>query len=217
MFKNVEGESSNMTTFGEGMQTHSKNVKSTTRQMDFDEKDVDVDKFFLLMLKKITVFTNQIIKGLKIRFTSKAKVCILLCHMNSMPIVRLALLIDVKKMEHRFQMRYREGDKVFYVSTTNNKGVEKLVIPELFDSWDIQWQAKNAKFEEYLKADLDLQKLFNMMFFVWDGNHRLQALLPYIDRMYKTKENWHVSVDSIILDKKRGVVKLLVAMTNFNK
>jgi hypothetical protein len=114
-------------------------------------------------------------------------------------------------------MGYREGDKVFYVSTTNNKGVEKLVIPELFDSWDIQWQAKNAKFEEYLKADLDLQKLFNMMFFVWDGNHRLQALLPYIDRMYKTKENWHVSVDSIILDKKRGVVKLLVAMTNFNK
>jgi hypothetical protein len=159
MFKNVEGESSNMTTFEEGMQTHSKDVQSTARQMDFDEKVVDFDKFFLSMLKKITMFTNQIIKELKIQPTSKAKLCIPLCHMNSMPIVRLALLIDVKKMEHSFQMGYREGDEVFYVSATNNKGVEKLVIPELFDSWDIHWQAKNAKFEEYLKANLDLQKL----------------------------------------------------------
>jgi hypothetical protein len=55
-----------------------------------------------------------------------------------------------------------------------------------------------------------------MMFFVWDGNHRLQAWLPYIDRMHKTKENWHVAVDSIILDKIRQVVILLIAMTNFN-
>jgi hypothetical protein len=124
--------------------------------------------------------------------------------MNSMPIVRLALLIDVKKMEHSFQMGYREGDKIFYVFTTNNKGVEKFVIPKLFDSWDIHWQAKNVKFEEYFKVDLDIQKLSNMMFFVWDGNHRLQAWLPYIDQMHKTKENSHVAVDSIILDNIRG-------------
>jgi hypothetical protein len=71
MFKNVEGESSNMTTFREGMQTHSKDVQSTTRQMDFDEKDVDVDNFFLLMFKKITMFTNQIIKGS--RFSSQVR------------------------------------------------------------------------------------------------------------------------------------------------
>jgi hypothetical protein len=72
------------------------------------------------------------------------------------------------------------------------------------------------QFEEYFKTNLDLQKLSNMMFFVWDGNHRLQAWLPYIDRMHKTKENWHVAVDSIILDKIRQVVILLIAMTNFN-
>ncbi len=36
------------------MQTHSKDVQSTTRQMDFDEKDVDFDKKHLLMFKKIT-------------------------------------------------------------------------------------------------------------------------------------------------------------------
>jgi hypothetical protein len=43
-----------------------------------------------------------------------------------------------------------------------------------------------------------------MMFFVWDGNHRLQAWLPYIDWMHKTKENWHVAIDSIILNNIRG-------------
>ncbi len=131
--------------------------------------------------KNHKVFTNQIIKELKIHPTIKAKLCIPLCHMNSMPIVRLALLIDVKKMERSFQMGYREGDKIFYVSTTNNKGVEKFVIHVLFDSWDIHWQAKNVKFEEYLKANLDLQKLSNMMFFVWDGNHRLQAWLHWLN------------------------------------
>jgi hypothetical protein len=36
-------------------------------------------------------------------------------------------------------------------------------------------QAKNAKFEEYLKADLDLQKLSNMIFLY--GMATLQAWL----------------------------------------
>jgi hypothetical protein len=135
MLKNVEGESSNMTTFGEGMQTHSKDVQSTTGQMDFDEKDVDFDKKKLLMLKKDHSVHKPNHKGAQ-DLAHKAKLCIPLCHMNSMPIVRHALLIDVKKMEHSFQMGYREGNRVFYASNTNNKGVEKLVILELFHSWD---------------------------------------------------------------------------------
>ncbi len=50
---------------------------------------------------------------------AKARMNILLCCMISMPIVRLALKIDVLKMEHAFQMGYREGNKVFYVFPTN--------------------------------------------------------------------------------------------------
>lgn len=121
-------------------------------------------KTFIDVQKDHKVFTNQITKEFKIQPTSKAKLCNPLCCMNSMLIVRLALLIDVKKMEHSLQMGYRKGDKIFYVSSTNNKGVEKFVILELFDSWDIHCQAKNVKFEEYFKADLDLQKLSNMIF-----------------------------------------------------
>ncbi len=53
-----------------------------------------------------------------------------------MPIVRPALLVDVKKMQHNFQMGHREGGKVFYVSTTKNKGIEKYVTLELMILWD---------------------------------------------------------------------------------
>jgi len=37
------------------------------------------------------------------------------------------------------------------------------------------------------------------------GMATLQAWLPYIDQMHKTKENWHVAIDSIIVDKIRGL------------
>jgi hypothetical protein len=33
-------------------------------------------------------------------------------------------------------MGYREGDKIFYVSTINNKGIEKYVTFELMTLWD---------------------------------------------------------------------------------
>jgi hypothetical protein len=48
-----------------------------------------------------------------------------------------------------FQMGYKEGDRIFYVSTTNNKGVKEYVTPMLMTSWDIYWQIKNARFEEH--------------------------------------------------------------------
>jgi hypothetical protein len=37
--------------------------------------------------------------------------------MISMLVVRLTFKIKVLKMEHVFQMGYKEGDKVFYVAT----------------------------------------------------------------------------------------------------
>jgi len=41
------------------------------------------------------------------------------CHMISKLVVRLALKINVLKMEHVFQMGYRKCDKILYVSPTN--------------------------------------------------------------------------------------------------
>jgi hypothetical protein len=44
-----------------------------------------------------------------------------------MLIVRLALKIDVVKMEQAFFTRYKEGENAFYVSSKNSKGDEELV------------------------------------------------------------------------------------------
>jgi hypothetical protein len=54
-----------------------------------------------------------------------------------MPIIRLALLVNGKKMEHNFQMGYKELERTFYVSTINNKGAQEMVTPKLLNSWDI--------------------------------------------------------------------------------
>jgi hypothetical protein len=51
-----------------------------------------------------------------------------------MPIIRPALFVDVKKMEHNSQMGYKESGRVFYVSTTNNKGEQEMVIIKLLNS-----------------------------------------------------------------------------------
>jgi predicted ABC-class ATPase len=55
--------------------------------------------------------------------------------MMSMLVVRLTFNIKVLKMEHVFQMGYKEGDKVFYVSTTNWQGEETLV-NSYEEGWD---------------------------------------------------------------------------------
>jgi hypothetical protein len=42
-----------------------------------------------------------------------------LCQLITMPIVKHVLKIDALKMEQAFQMGYRQGEKVFFVSPTN--------------------------------------------------------------------------------------------------
>jgi hypothetical protein len=49
----------------------------------------------------------------------KSRMFIPLCRMIPMPVVKHALKIDILKMEHAFHNRYKEGDKMFYVSSTN--------------------------------------------------------------------------------------------------
>jgi hypothetical protein len=49
-------------------------------------------------------------------------------------------------MEQVFQMGYREGDKVFYVSPTNGQGEEAFVVYHIHE-WDNHWKVMNASFE----------------------------------------------------------------------
>ncbi len=37
------------------------------------------------------------------------------------------------------------------------------------------WIENNEKFEEFLHVDMNICRLFNKMFYVWDGNHMLQS------------------------------------------
>jgi hypothetical protein len=75
----------------------------------------------------------------------------------------------------------------------------------------------NASFEETLNADEDLQKFSGRMFYVGDGNHQLQAWMPYISRVHPNDLSWHIAVDFIMLDTREGLIHLLTVMTNMNK
>ena len=51
----------------------------------------------------------------------------------------------------------------------------KNVTSELTNYWNIHWKNASAKFDESLKEDDVLNKFVGKMFWVWDGNHHLQA------------------------------------------
>lgn len=95
-----------------------------------------------------------------------------LCKMISMLVVKPTLKIDVLKVEHDFHMGYKEGDKVFYVSATNQQR-EEAIVDTYEEGWDQHWKVANDESEVFLKGDLDLSKFLGHMLHVWDGNHSL--------------------------------------------
>ena len=50
-----------------------------------------------------------------------------LCHMVSLQVVRPALAVNIEKMKADFVYGYRLGAAVFYVSTTNFSGIERII------------------------------------------------------------------------------------------
>ena len=50
-----------------------------------------------------------------------------LCQMIYMPLVCPTLAQDIKRLEAEFTNGYRPGVSVFYVSTTNENGEERLI------------------------------------------------------------------------------------------
>jgi hypothetical protein len=61
----------------------------------------------------------EVLEKFKIHSKNKAKMNISFCWMVVMPIVCLALKIDVMKMEQAFQTGYKEGERAFYISPQN--------------------------------------------------------------------------------------------------
>jgi hypothetical protein len=135
--------------------------------------------------------------------------------MLSMPILCHALKIDVLKMEHAFQTRYYEGDKVFYVYPLNWKGEEEFVDSNV-DFWNAHWHFENEKFEHFLLGNPNFKFLPNCIF-LWEDNHKLQIWLFYTQRVHHEDPKWHYSVDSIVFNASHALVELLIAMTDLNK
>ncbi len=61
-------------------------------------------------------------------------------------------------MEANFQLGYREGDKVFYVSQSNNLEEDMDVTPKIEHGQDAHQKERNMEFEKFLKVDVDLCK-----------------------------------------------------------
>ena len=73
-------------------------------------------------------------------------------------------------------------------------------------------------FEERLKRDPALKKFSNMMFHMWDGNHRHKAWMPFILQFHADDPAFHVSVRAILLNvTEQNNKELLHAMTHWNK
>ena len=131
--------------------------------------------------------------------------------------VRPTLSTDLSKLEQEFVHGYREGSSVFYVTLTDEEGQTREVSEADKLSWGPIWSAKNEDFNSFLLSIAELASFKDLMFFVCDGNHRRQAWLNHIQRLHKTDEAWHYSVDSILLDTKGKIGAVMQVMHNINK
>ena len=55
------------------------------------------------------------------------------------------------------------------------------------------------------------------MFWVWDGNYRLQAGRSVVDKHHVGEVTWHISVDSILLNPSPEIALLLTTMRDLNR
>ena len=105
---------------------------------------------------------------------------------------------------------------IFFVALENHEGKVVIVTKDVTDTWSPHWVTANTAFENKLLQDDDLKCFSNKMFHVWDGNHRLQAWLPVINKDHSDDLNWHYSVESIVLEVQRAVGLLLSALHQVN-
>jgi hypothetical protein len=188
--------------------------------MDVSEDDADeallkLNEDELHNLQKAN--SIQCIEGMRLSPKEASRFDIPLCQMLYMPLVRPTLAHDIKRLEAEFTHGYRPGTSVFYVSTTNENGVERLLKDVDTRNWGPHWTSVNDEFEAKLASNPRLKSLCGRMFFICDGNHRFMAWTGYIDRLHSNDPEWHFSVDSICLDTKGKVALLLNAMHDINK
>ena len=190
----------------------------TAMEVSDDEADEAILKLNEDELRNLQKANSiQCIEGMRLSPKEASRFDIPLCRMIYMPLVRPTLAQDIKRLEAEFTNGYRPGASVFYVSTTNEKGEERLVKDVDTSSWGPHWTSVNDEFEAKLALHPHLKSLCGRMFFICDGNHRFMAWMGYIYRLHRNDRGWHYMVDSIYLDTKGKVALLLNAMHDINK
>jgi hypothetical protein len=182
---------------------------------EHDEPEIGLNEDELRQVLKVN--SNKCIEHMCINPKEASRFDIPLCRMIYMPLVRPTLEYDIKRLEAKFSHGYRHGASVFYVTLCNERGEERSVSEAEMRNWDPLWIEANKLFDDQLKANKHLQHLQGRMFFICDGNHRFKAWTRYIDRLYRDDRDWHIAVDSIVLDTKGKIGLLLNAMHDINK
>ena len=139
-----------------------------------------------------------------------------LCRMLALPRVRPLQEVDVCALEKRFEGGYIDGDRAFYISVLDDSENTCEVSPEIESTWDPHWKAANDEFEEFLGSNPEYACFQRKMFYVWDGNHRLNAWWRFIDGVHPSDRNWHYSVSSVVLNPKGQISVLLNCMHDVN-
>lgn len=134
-----------------------------------------------------------------------------------MPMVRPTLTNDLDKLDNDFVNGYQEGAAVFYVSYTNVKGDTEDLSFEDRALFSPLWKHEFDKFQEFLQQTPELQFLRGKKFFICDGNHRHIAWMSHIETYHANDPEWHISVDSIILETKGRLGEMMHVMHQVNK
>jgi hypothetical protein len=182
---------------------------------EHDEPKIGLNEDKLRQVLKVN--SNKCIEHMRINPKEASRFDIPLCRMIYMPLVRPTLESDIKRLEAEFFHGYRHGASIFYVTLCNERGEERSVSEAEMRNWDPLWIEANKHFDDQLRANKHLQHLQGRMFFICDGNHRFKAWTRYIDRLYRDDRDWHIAVDSIVLDTKGKIGLLLNAMHDINK
>jgi hypothetical protein len=127
-----------------------------------------------------------------------------LCQLIAMPIVRPTLKINVLKMKQVFQMNYRQGIRSFLFPQLISK--VKLFIFQLLNILGVLFERNRMiGLRICFIGGSNLRPLSGKMFDISDENHKLQAWFPYL---HPFEKDWHICMDSFVIDTKSGLVEL---------
>ena len=164
-----------------------------------------------------TLDTIHVINSLKLTVNDFSRMKIPLCRLVPMPMLRPTLASDIVLLENQFVRGYEEGARVFYVSIADEEGNTQAFSDEEKEEWGPIWNSVNDRFNLHLKGIPQLKHLIDQKFYVCDGNHRRIAWMNHITRLHSADRNWHVCVDSIVLDTRQRIGAAMQAMHDINK